>query len=228
LLEAAGVPATVFITSEILTAPGAFWWDRLEHLVLGSSAGADVTVSVGGETMALDVSTAAAREGSLERLQARMRALPPAEIAAVLQQLADAVPRPTGPAPPRRMGEEQVRALARSECVEIGAHTRHHPLLAQLGRDEQVSEIAGSKADLEAAIGAPVRSFAYPFGTADSFSRETESIVAAAGFTLACTTKPRRVTSRTDPFRVPRLAVNDWTGDELTARVTRTLARWWP
>src|SRR5687768_8753609 len=34
ILERVGVPATLFVTSDVVGADGEFWWDRLEHLLL--------------------------------------------------------------------------------------------------------------------------------------------------------------------------------------------------
>jgi len=72
------------------------------------------------------------------------------------------------PGPPA----EQVRCMTVAELhelvgdglVEIGAHTRTHPMLSALKPAEQREEIAGSRSDLEAWLDRPVTSFAYPFG----------------------------------------------------------------
>ena len=47
---------------------------------------------------------------------------------------------------------------------EIGAHTLTHPNLTLLETSEAENEIVGSKRDLEEALGARVRGFAYPYG----------------------------------------------------------------
>lgn len=75
-----------------------------------------------------------------------------------------------------------LRALGRYR-LDVGAHTRTHPRLPELDETALAAELAGSRADLEAALGQPVRSLAYPFG------RTSRAVVAAAGragFAGAC------------------------------------------
>lgn len=67
--------------------------------------------------------------------------------------------------------------------VEIGAHSRTHPQLDVLRRSEASLEIARSKADLEAALGHPVSSFAYPHGYASAWLQDE---VRRLGFLSAC------------------------------------------
>jgi peptidoglycan/xylan/chitin deacetylase (PgdA/CDA1 family) len=67
--------------------------------------------------------------------------------------------------------------------MEIGAHSRRHPVLPELRPPEATDEIAGSRHELEAGLGQPVRTFAYPFGRLDE---PTIAAVGQAGFLGAC------------------------------------------
>ena len=73
------------------------------------------------------------------------------------------------------------RALL-SETFEIGSHTRTHPRLTALDPAEARSKIAGSKQQLESALGEPVTLLAYPFGDADA---ETRLLAEKAGYEAA-------------------------------------------
>jgi peptidoglycan/xylan/chitin deacetylase (PgdA/CDA1 family) len=78
---------------------------------------------------------------------------------------------------------DELRRL-RSEGWEIGSHTRTHPRLVKLDDETLAEELRGSRARLEAELGEPCRSFAYPFGEVD------ERVIAAAraaGYDAACT-----------------------------------------
>lgn len=66
---------------------------------------------------------------------------------------------------------------------EIGAHTRTHPDLRGVG--DLAGQITGSKTDLEAMLGHPVRSFAYPSG---GYNDRVIQVVRNSGFTIAVTT----------------------------------------
>ncbi|HKP92037.1 MAG TPA: polysaccharide deacetylase family protein [Thermoleophilaceae bacterium] len=72
------------------------------------------------------------------------------------------------------MSWEQLRGL-RSHGWEIGSHTRTHPRLPDLADAPLRDELAGSRADCEAGLGAACDTLAYPYGAVD------ERVVEAAG-----------------------------------------------
>jgi peptidoglycan/xylan/chitin deacetylase (PgdA/CDA1 family) len=81
------------------------------------------------------------------------------------------------------MSWDQLGELAEAGW-EIGSHTRTHPRLVKLDDETLAEELRGSRARLEAELGEPCRSFAYPFGEVD------ERVIAAAraaGYDAACT-----------------------------------------
>ncbi len=85
---------------------------------------------------------------------------------------------------------------------EIGSHGMDHaPLVADAEAFLQ-RELVDSRLVLEQTIGAPVRSFAYPYGVAPMARarRAVEETYAAA-----CTTAPGRVEPDTDVFALPRI-----------------------
>lgn len=98
---------------------------------------------------------------------------------------------------------EQLEEL-RERGIAIGAHTRTHPELPAQADDAVREEIGGSREDLEAETGAPIATFAYPFGL---FDERAVAAVGAAGYEGACTVEPRLVSLLDDPLRVPRVEV---------------------
>lgn len=101
------------------------------------------------------------------------------------------------------MSAEQAAAM-RERGHELGAHTRTHPSLPDLGEAEVGEQVGGSRRALEASLGAEVETFAYPFGRHDERAVEAAG---AAGFAGACTTHPARARLDEDPLRVPRIEV---------------------
>jgi peptidoglycan/xylan/chitin deacetylase (PgdA/CDA1 family) len=88
--------------------------------------------------------------------------------------------------------------------MDVGAHTRTHVPLAALSASEVEEQVAGSRRDLEGALGHPVQWFAYPFGSYDA------SVVAElrrAGFVLAVTTGAGTSESALAPLTMPRIHV---------------------
>jgi peptidoglycan/xylan/chitin deacetylase (PgdA/CDA1 family) len=80
------------------------------------------------------------------------------------------------------MSADQVAELA-AAGMEIGSHGATHQRLAGLRADQLEAEIGGSRASLGELMGAPVRGFAYPYGSMDAAARQA---VRAAGYDYAC------------------------------------------
>lgn len=87
---------------------------------------------------------------------------------------------------------------------EVGAHTRHHVRLKQLGSTSCRDEISLCKAELEAVTGAPVRHFCYPYG---EYSAEHVTLAREAGYETVTTTQRGRCHLGADLFELPRITV---------------------
>jgi peptidoglycan/xylan/chitin deacetylase (PgdA/CDA1 family) len=98
-------------------------------------------------------------------------------------------------------GPDELAALARRGW-EIGAHGMTHMPLR--GEDASVldREIVASRADLERIAGAPVTSFAYPYGADPSTAA---AALVAATYEAACTTAVGVVGPGCDPHALPRV-----------------------
>lgn len=99
------------------------------------------------------------------------------------------------------LGAEGVPALA-GRGWEIGSHTVTHPSLRALESPGIERELRESRAALEALTGAPVTSFAFPYGVVSPGAADA---LAAAGYRAACGTALGRLVARSDPMRLPRV-----------------------
>ena len=79
------------------------------------------------------------------------------------------------------MTAAQIREMADAGW-EVGSHSMNHFDLQKLDKDAQRLEIVGSREKLEAEIGVPVKTFAYPFGLMDD---SAGSYVHFAGYVAA-------------------------------------------
>jgi peptidoglycan/xylan/chitin deacetylase (PgdA/CDA1 family) len=220
LLEQTNVPATVFVTTG---APGRpFWWDVLRDLLAQPNLPHDLRLQLGdGRPFTWRrIADARSRQRLRDALYHRLRTLPARARARTLDELAGWASAPS-PVPPRHraLTEAEVRSLADSDLVEIGAHGVTHAVLPSLTPEAQRAEIADSRRILEELLSRPVTAFSYPHGAT---SASVQRGVREAGYWCACGSESDVVTRHADPFALPRFWVPDWDG----ARFTRWL-RWW-
>lgn len=241
------VPATMFITTGGWGMTREFWWDELEQLVLQPGRLPEtVSLRLQGQSHEWRLDGSATLEEAVFRRHLRWSAGQPEDptprhtlyrqLYALLQpasaterqramdelwQQADRKPtlRPAF----RIMDESQLKSLAQSPWIEIGAHTVTHPNLASLNAADQSTEISGSRRSLERLLQRQMRGFAYPFGKSVHYNDDTLRIVKENGFDSACSTTLAAVRSDSPRFELPRFPVQDWSGDELET----LLESWW-
>ena len=107
------------------------------------------------------------------------------------------------------LSESQLKTLDASG-MDIGAHTRSHPILAKQSDKEAQDEIVGSRKVLESLLSANIDLFAYPNGVPNGdFTQRHAKMVEAAGFSAAVTTAPGAARANSDFFQLPRQGVWD-------------------
>jgi peptidoglycan/xylan/chitin deacetylase (PgdA/CDA1 family) len=107
-----------------------------------------------------------------------------------------------------RLGELEAAGL------ELGAHTHSHPQLDVLPCDEAAAEVRTSRILLEASLGHPIRSFAYPHGYASPWLRAE---VQRAGFESACGVREALSHTGDDRWCIARLSLRATTSVEQVA-----------
>lgn len=101
------------------------------------------------------------------------------------------------------MNWDQVRDLI-AKGMWIGSHSVTHPFLGRLSQLSVQQQITESRAILEARLGIPITTFAYPFG---SLSSSVESAVKEAGYKAALWTRFSWRHSTDRLFRLKRVGV---------------------
>ena len=242
VLEQHGAPACFFLTSGALDVAHEFWWDELERLLLREGAlPSRIEVSFGSQRVFEPGRAAAPAKDLPRQIRANppwkadrnsrlgffytvwqaMRVLNEQDRRGALSELAAQLKGDAGTRASRRsMTGDEALQLADIAGMQIGAHSVTHAALPSLPAEAQSTEIRDSKRQLEKLLGRPVTGFAYPFG---DYGPVTIGLVREAGFEWACTTETGGINRRTDPFRIPRLAVEDCDGVELARRVNDVL-----
>jgi peptidoglycan/xylan/chitin deacetylase (PgdA/CDA1 family) len=100
---------------------------------------------------------------------------------------------------------EQLRTLA-AAGVDIGCHTRTHADLGKLSDHRALrDEIVSSRDELSAAIGAPVRYFAFPYGLHANLNEDACQIAREAGYEGICSAYGGANTPGDDAFHLQRM-----------------------
>jgi peptidoglycan/xylan/chitin deacetylase (PgdA/CDA1 family) len=115
----------------------------------------------------------------------------------------------------RRMGNhfeantvEELRYLAQSG-IEIGAHTRTHADLARVADADRLhDELVAARDDLQDAIGARVRYFAFPFGLHRNLSAPAFHLAREAGYEGVCSAYGGYNFPGDDAFHIQRRCVD--------------------
>ena len=103
---------------------------------------------------------------------------------------------------------EQLRAMA-AAGIEIGAHTETHADLGGLtDRRRLDQEVVAAGQELRAAIGRPVRYFAFPFGQYMNLSSEVFQSARQAGYEAVCSAYGGYNFPGGDPFHIQRIHVD--------------------
>ena len=224
ILEKYQVPATVFVCTGYTGKE--FWWDELDRMVTSSTADfAPLRLEIGNHLFLWDRPDQSVEVKLDVRRQLRqalynfLMRLEVNEQAQALQTIRSWSGVSSGEVTTRGMTCEELQQLIRGGLIQLGAHTRHHPVLPQLSLERQREEIAASKQDLESWLGVRVDGFAYPNGMATD---ETKNIVRDEGFVYACTSLHDVVRPASDPHLLTRFWQKDVDGD----RFVRGLRLW--
>jgi peptidoglycan/xylan/chitin deacetylase (PgdA/CDA1 family) len=215
-----GIPATLFVTTDLIDSGALPWWDELASLLLEpAELPPRLTLSSGDGNRWQIPPLAAGERGSAAnaslpgeaepgtRLRVfyevwlALRALDAPTREAALEEIDEwtGTPRPSGRV---LLTWEQLREFAALPGFELGAHTLTHPALPSCSAEDARAEIAGGADRLRTRIGVEVEQFAYPFGT---WTRSVARLVAELGFRAAYTTDGNAISWSSSPHALPRV-----------------------
>ncbi len=198
-LQRAGLTATFFIATSFLDGGRMFNDTVIEAVRACRKPWLDLE-GLGLGRFAMD--GVESRRQAIDKLLPVIKYLEPAQrdatVAAVQRAAAERLPQDL------MMRSEQVILLRRAG-MQIGAHTRTHPILNRVDERAAAQEIGAGKRDLESLLDEPVTLFAYPNGKpgTDYCARHT-AMVREAGFAAAVSTAPGTGSHASDPYQLPR------------------------
>jgi peptidoglycan/xylan/chitin deacetylase (PgdA/CDA1 family) len=199
ILRRHGVPATVFVATAFLDG-GCMWNDRvIEACRLTVLADLDLDAWGLGRHSMPDIR---ARREIIDRLLQRLKYEPLDRRESISRAIAEAA----GVAVPSdlMLSCNELRDLP-GNGIDIGAHTRAHPILAESSDADAWEEIDGGRRDLARILGTPPALFAYPNGAPETdYGTRHVRMVREAGFAAAVSTAPGAATATSDRFQLPR------------------------
>ncbi|HEX8036876.1 MAG TPA: polysaccharide deacetylase family protein [Ktedonobacterales bacterium] len=206
------IPLTIFLIPSYVETGEPFWWLEGKRLAQQTHVNA---AQLGGQTYRLAqqadaratlagaIDARVRRAGSVSEREAFLKATRTALAVSADPQSADeALARP--------LSWAEVREMAASGWMSFGAHTQHHPVLAQLADAEEVAhEVGDCRLELERQLGHPVQTFAYPLGKPEHIGPQALQAAQQAGYRWALTTVRGVNTPQTDPYLLHRIGTND-------------------
>jgi peptidoglycan/xylan/chitin deacetylase (PgdA/CDA1 family) len=211
LLQRHGAVATFFVSTSYVQDRRLFWWDKVNYLVKGSER-AELRMSYPTHaSIPLDANPAQRRQ-AIRQLLRTIKSWRGLDLARFMQELGEACGVFLTAQEERRLADgmlmrwEHVRAL-RDAGMDVQSHGRTHRVLQTLPERELRDELAGSRSELEAVLGEPVRAISYPVGR--TLDEGTQALVAACGYELGFSNaggvNPRRGLR---PFDVRRMSMD--------------------
>ena len=205
VFRAHGIPVTLYLATDFVDGTAWLWFDRIEYALRATRLRAFTDPLTGGEC---PLDTRAGRGAAFFDLVERAKLLDDAELRQLPGRVAAALGVKLPVTPPAEYAAvtwDGVRKM-QEDGVEIGAHTRSHPILSRLAtRNALEQEIGGSARRIEEMTGRAPRHFCYPNGRAGDVTAETVEVVRSAGFRTAVTTEPGLARPGSDPLRLSRI-----------------------
>jgi peptidoglycan/xylan/chitin deacetylase (PgdA/CDA1 family) len=229
LLEKYEIPATVFICTGYMGKE--FWWDELERLVFSSETDPrTLYLQADGKKFEYPPANESSKTGNPALRHEFCRALYQFLVSLDVEDQNDAMGlirswsevSSIGISTPRAMREDELLQLVDGGLIELGAHTKHHPMLPQLSLERQREEIHSSKKDLEILLGKKIMGFSYPNGRA---TNDAKQIVREMGFSYACSSLHDVVRPGSDLYELTRFWQKDVDGERFVQRLNRWMRK---
>src|SRR5665213_104223 len=182
ILQSHAMPAIFFLVSDFVGSNAIPWWDEIAYLMRHTEL-SELVLTTPGPTK---IGLSGDRAPQIKSMLRRYVVTPAEQQADLLNELRAQANVKIPPQPRRFLDWDEARRMV-DAGMTIGAHTRTHPVLSRLTPDDQRSELQTSKAEIEARLGRPVTTLAYPIGGPEAFDSITEKIATDAGFRLCFT-----------------------------------------
>lgn len=208
ILRDLGLPATVFLVTDLIGSDDTLWFCRLNQAFTLTRCR---NLSWRGHEFPLCTREERGKTSAL--LQNFLKGLPHDEMLACAREiflhLGSDPQEPIDRGSPYRMLDFQaIQTMAQSGLIDFGAHTSSHMILSRAPNQERLqAEIRNSIRETARLVGAPCRAFAYPNGGSQDYGVEHTRLLEEMGIDVAVTTIPEPNTPSTPVLELRRYGV---------------------
>jgi peptidoglycan/xylan/chitin deacetylase (PgdA/CDA1 family) len=216
ILESFGVPATVFLVTDLIDSSSTVWFARLHQAIIDTSRD---EVTFRGTQYSL--ATAQQRASASTSIQVTLKTLLGDQLHRELEALVDELVPPsemTVRPEFRMLTSEQILRMQRDDLVRFGAHTKTHQILTNTSPERAEVEILESLEYVRGRAQQPSACFAYPNGQQRDFDERSVEVLRDAGIRFGFTAEEGPVIPGLDPFHLPRYGVG---GNDSHSRFVR-------
>lgn len=207
LLKKYGMPATVFITAGFASGEIWFWWDKLRYVLSRLKKGG-ARFLYQGRTFSLNGGSREQLNKTWDELSAYCVGLPEEGKKEFVESLAKSVGVHVPADAPEQFGPMSWSQIAdvSNNGVEIGSHTKSHPILSGICGRELDEEIKDSKLEIEGKIGKKVRTFAHPNGQPQDYNKNVFDALQRASYDCAVAAHDR-ISSTNGKYAITRMSI---------------------
>ncbi len=228
ILRSHGAQGVFFLVTSLVGSGCVPWWDRIAFVIKTARRRCFSLHYPAELAVDLDASGVAQSLRDVLNLYKRPGNADPERF---LGELDDAAKGDSIPGTLRRfLNWDEAREMI-AGGMAIGSHTHSHPVLAQLGPEQQRNELAQSRALLMEHLGIPADALAYPVGAASSFSDQTQQIARECGYRAAFSYHGgTNLPGMARPYDIKRVGVGDqsWRRFRAQTAVCRCTGSYWP
>jgi len=187
VLKKLGLPATLYVTADFVDRKLWLWPDKIAYILKTTVAKELDFILPDKSVRKLPLQSDQDSSSAWSILNDHCLSVGHEERQLFIQQLAQDLGVRIGTEPEADyapMTWSAVRELSENG-IEIGAHSRTHPVLSNLDRDRLWDEIHGSKMRIEQFVSRPVTAFCYPHGQRADYNELVKQVVIESGFANA-------------------------------------------
>jgi len=208
ILKKYGLPATIYVTTDFIDGDLWLWPDKVSYILKNTGMAKLILKTLDNTTKELSLDKDSGRAVAWSVVIDFCLSLGEKERRIFIDNMALDLEVSIGPVPEPEyapMSWTAIRVISENG-IEIGAHSRTHPVLSSLDMASLKDEIFGSKKIIEESISKPVSAFCYPNGQPADYNEQVKQVVIESGFSSATTAFHDKYGWQ-DPFEIRRNGV---------------------